>query len=172
MQVEVISIDNENKRIGLSMKRQEPDPWDTIAINYTVGQLVQGMVTKLTKFGAFAQLVDVPEIEGLIHISELSDKRVNHPREVVNEGDKLTLRVVKIDIKNRRLGLSLKKVNSAEYLDLDWSNSPGDERRTTPMPADDEAVSTATLPKTLHPATHPNNEAGERVERCDATRNY
>ena len=64
----------------------------------------------------------MPEIEGLIHISELSDKRVNHPREVVNEGDKLTLRVVKIDIKNRRLGLSLKKVNSAEYLDLDWSN--------------------------------------------------
>ncbi|MEP7293844.1 MAG: S1 RNA-binding domain-containing protein, partial [Chloroflexota bacterium] len=113
VQVEVISIDPENKRIGLSMKRQASDPWDTIAIDYTIGQLVQGMVTKLTKFGAFAQLVDVPEIEGLIHISELSDKRVTHPREVVNESDKLTLRVVKIDIKNRRLGLSLKKVNSA-----------------------------------------------------------
>jgi small subunit ribosomal protein S1 len=125
VKVEVISIDPENKRIGLSMKRQEADPWDTIAINYEVGQLVQGMVTKLTKFGAFAQLVDVPEIEGLIHISELSDKRVTHPREVVNEGDKLTLRVVKIDIKNRRLGLSLKKVNSAEYLDQDWATSFG-----------------------------------------------
>lgn len=124
--VEVISIDPDNKRIGLSMKRQAPDPWDTIAIDYGIGQLVQGMVTKLTKFGAFAQLVDVPEIEGLIHISELSDKRVTHPREVVNEGDKLTLRVVKIDIKNRRLGLSLKKVNSAEYLDLDWSTSAGE----------------------------------------------
>jgi len=121
--VEVISIDPDNKRIGLSMKRQAPDPWDTIAIDYGIGQLVQGMVTKLTKFGAFAQLVDVPEIEGLIHISELSEQRVTHPREVVNEGDKLTLRVVKIDIKNRRLGLSLKKVNSAEYLDLDWSTS-------------------------------------------------
>ena len=136
VRVEVISIDQEHKRIGLSMKRQEPDPWDTIAINYAVGQLVQGSVTKLTKFGAFAQLVDVPEIEGLIHISELSDKRVTHPREVVNEGDKLTLRVVKIDIKNRRLGLSLKKVNSAEYLDLDWSTSTGDE-----IDYSDEAVS-------------------------------
>lgn len=125
VRVEVISIDPENKRIGLSMKRQAPDPWDTIAIDYTIGQLVQAMVTKLTKFGAFAQLVDVPEIEGLIHISELSDKRVTHPREVVNEGDKLTLRVVKIDIENRRLGLSLKKVNSAEYLDLDWASSFG-----------------------------------------------
>ncbi|HVU14151.1 MAG TPA: S1 RNA-binding domain-containing protein [Phototrophicaceae bacterium] len=132
VKVEVISIDKDNKRIGLSMKRQAPDPWDTIAINYEVGQLVQGMVTKLTKFGAFAQLVDVPEIEGLIHISELSDKRVTHPREVVQEGDKLTLRVVKIDIKNRRLGLSLKKVNSAEYLDQDWASSSGDEASAAP----------------------------------------
>ncbi len=122
VKVEVISIDKEHKRIGLSMKRQRPDPWDTIAVSYEVGQLVQGIVTKLTKFGAFVQLVDMPEIEGLIHISELSERRVNTPREVVNENDKLTLRVVKIDVKERRLGLSLKRVNSAEYLDRDWGN--------------------------------------------------
>jgi small subunit ribosomal protein S1 len=122
VKVEVISVDKDNKRIGLSMKRQEPDPWDVVATRYGVGQLVQGEVTKLTKFGAFARLVDIPEVEGLIHISELSDKRVNHPREVVNEGDKMTLRIVKMDIKQRRLGLSLKKVNSAEYMDQDWSN--------------------------------------------------
>lgn len=121
VKVEVISVDPEAKRIGLSIKRQAPDPWDTVATSYAVGQLVQATVTKLTKFGAFAQLVDLPEIEGLIHISELSDKRVTHPREVVEEGDKLTLRIVKMDIKNRRLGLSLKRVNSAEYLDLDWT---------------------------------------------------
>jgi len=126
VRVEVISIDKDNKRIGLSMRQLEADPWDRIATTFTIGQLVQGMVTKLTKFGAFAQLVDLPEIEGLIHISELSDKRVAHPREVVNENDKLTLRVVKIDIKSRRLGLSLKRVNSAEYLDLDWSLSMGE----------------------------------------------
>jgi small subunit ribosomal protein S1 len=123
VKVEVISIDKENKRIGLSMKRQRPDPWDTIAVTYEVGQLVQGIVTKLTKFGAFVQLVDMPEIEGLIHISELSERRVNTPREVVSENDKLTLRVVKIDVKERRLGLSLKRVNSAEYFDQDWGNS-------------------------------------------------
>jgi small subunit ribosomal protein S1 len=119
--VEVISVDPEAKRIGLSMKRQEADPWDTIAINYQVGQLVQGIVTKMTKFGAFVRLVELPEIEGLVHISELSEQRVNHPREVLNEGETVTLRVVKMDIENRRLGLSLKKVNSAEYLDMDWS---------------------------------------------------
>ncbi|MBA3871207.1 MAG: S1 RNA-binding domain-containing protein [Anaerolineae bacterium] len=120
VKAEVISIDPENKRIGLSMKRQEVDPWDTVAINYQIGQLVQGIVTKMTKFGAFVRLVDVPEIEGLVHISELSDQRVAHPREVLQEGETVTLRVVKMDIEDRRLGLSLKKVNSAEYLDIDW----------------------------------------------------
>ncbi len=120
VKVEVISIDPDAKRIGLSMKRQAADPWDTVASSYSVGQLVQGIVTKLTKFGAFIRLVDLPEIEGLVHISELSDNRVTHPREVLNEEETVTLRVVKMDIENRRLGLSLKRVNSAEYLDLDW----------------------------------------------------
>jgi small subunit ribosomal protein S1 len=119
VRVEVISVDPERKRIGLSMKRQEADPWDEVATAYGIGQLVQATITKLTKFGAFARLVDAADIEGLVHISELSDQRVNHPREVVREGEKLTLRVVKVDVKNRRLGLSLKRVNSAEYLDLD-----------------------------------------------------
>jgi small subunit ribosomal protein S1 len=119
VKVEVISVDKDNKRIGLSIKRQLSDPWDDIAIKFRVGQLVQGTVTKLAKFGAFVQLTDFPEIEGLIHISELSDRRVTTPREVVQEGDKLTLRVVKIEVKDRRLGLSLKKVRSAEYLDID-----------------------------------------------------
>jgi len=77
-------------------------------------------VTKLTKFGAFARLVDAPEIEGLIHISELADYRVSHPREVVLVGDVLTLRIVKIDADQRRLGLSLRQVDSAKYMDQDW----------------------------------------------------
>jgi small subunit ribosomal protein S1 len=119
VRVEVISVDRERKRIGLSIKRQEADPWDEVATTYQVGDLVQATITKLTKFGAFARLVDADDIEGLVHISELSEERVNHPRDVVNEDEKLTLRVVKIDVKNRRLGLSLKRVNSAEYLDRD-----------------------------------------------------
>ena len=120
VRVEVISVDPRRKRIGLSIRRQAADPWDTVAIDYKVGQLVQGLVTKLTNFGAFARLVAAPEIEGLIHISELAEQRVTHPREVVSEGETLTLRVVKMDVAERRLGLSLKAVNSAEYLDQDW----------------------------------------------------
>lgn len=120
VEVEVISIKPEAKRIGLSRRRVISDPWDEVATALRRGQLVRGRVTKLTKFGAFARLIDHDAVEGLIHISELSGERVTHPREVVNRGDELVLRIVKIDIKERRLGLSLKSVNSTEYLDLDW----------------------------------------------------
>lgn len=129
VKVEVISVDRDRKRIGLSIKRQEEDPWTTITKRYGIGQLVQGTITKLTKFGAFARLVDEPEIEGLIHISELADHRVNHPRDVVNEGDVLTLRVVKIDQDERRMGLSLKRVDSPDYIE-------GDFRRATRPPGE------------------------------------
>src|SRR6185436_6873579 len=128
VEVEVISIDRERKRIGLSIKRREEDPWVVISRQYEIGQLVQGTITKLTKFGAFARLVDNPEIEGLIHISELANHRVIHPKEVVNEGESLALRVVKIDPEQRRMGLSLKRVSSPEYLDTDY------RRATEPEP--------------------------------------
>ncbi len=120
IEVEVISVNPDAKRIGLSRKRVISDPWDEVATALRRGQLVRGTVTKLTKFGAFARLTDYDAIEGLIHISELSGERVSHPREVVKRGDELVLRIVKIDLKERRLGLSLKSVNSTEFLDLDW----------------------------------------------------
>lgn len=120
VEVEVISINADAKRIGLSRRRVLSDPWDEVAGALRRGQLVRGRVTKLTKFGAFARLIDNDAVEGLIHISELSGERVSHPREVVKRGEELALRIVKIDIKERRLGLSLKSVNSTEYLDLDW----------------------------------------------------
>lgn len=136
VEVQVISIDRDRKRIGLSMKRQEEDPWENVVRSYHVGQLVQATVTKLTKFGAFARLLDAPEIEGLIHISELADYRVSHPREVVLVGDVLTLRIVKIDSDQRRLGLSLRQVDSAKFMDQDWQAI--DEEIEPPTSPDDE----------------------------------
>ena len=118
--VKVISVDRERRRIGLSMKQLEEDPWDALVRTHQVGQLVQGTITKLTKFGAFARLVGNEEIEGLIHISEFADTRVAHPRDVVAVGDVLTLRIVKFDPVQRRLGLSIKEVDSPRYADLDW----------------------------------------------------
>lgn len=130
VKVKVISLDRDRRRIGLSMKSLEEDPWEAVVRKFQVGQLVKGTVTKLTKFGAFACLDDAPEIEGLVHISELSDHRVGHPREVVNEGETLTLRIVKIDRTQRRMGLSLKQVDAIDYLEIDlatYDTDSGDD---------------------------------------------
>jgi small subunit ribosomal protein S1 len=119
VQVQVISIDHDQKRIGLSIRRLQEDPWIKKVDNLREGQLVEGAVTHLTKFGAFARLGE-DDLEGLIHISELSENRIEHPKEVTSEGDVLTLRIIKIDRERHRIGLSLRKVDSAAYADLDW----------------------------------------------------
>jgi small subunit ribosomal protein S1 len=133
VKVKVLNVDRERRRIGLSLKRLESDPWSTVSERYHIDQLVEGTVTKLVKFGAFARIFD-DDIEGLIHLSELSDERITHPREVVQEGDVRTLRVIRIDPERRRIGLSLKRVASDDYLDeVDW----GDEY-DRPLPYDQD----------------------------------
>ena len=116
----MINVDPERKRIGLSLKRLEDDPWSSIDVRYKIGQLVEGTITKLAKFGAFARVKGDEEVEGLIHISELAEGHVNHPKEVVHEGQLVTLRIIRIDSQERRLGLSLKRVAKGEYADADW----------------------------------------------------
>jgi small subunit ribosomal protein S1 len=116
--VKVISIDRDRKRIGLSIRQLQRDPWMEKIGELKEGMLIEGTITHLTKFGAFARIGD--DIEGLIHVSELSDQRVNHPKEVVKEGDAVTLRIIKIDEERHRVGLSLRKVYSPDYADLDW----------------------------------------------------
>jgi len=118
VKVKVINIDREKKRIGLSIRQLKDDPWMNMVKDYQVGQLVEGVITRLAKFGAFARLSD--EIEGLIHISEISEKRIEHPREVLKEGESVTLRIIKIDPDNHRIGLSMRKVESMAYADMDW----------------------------------------------------
>ena len=118
VKVKVIAVDQERKRIGLSIRQLQPDPWVVKVSNLQEGQLVEGTITHLTKFGAFARLDE--DLEGLIHISELSDQRINHPKEVVKEGDVVTLRVIKIDAERRRIGLSIRKVESMAYANLDY----------------------------------------------------
>jgi predicted RNA-binding protein with RPS1 domain len=128
VQVKILGVDPERKRISLSIRELESNPWNEIMEGFQEGQLVEGTITKLTKFGAFASLAGAEEfeIEGLIHISELSDARVEHPREVVQEGQILTLRLIKIDSERKRLGLSLKKVASPEYAEIDWQTAAQD----------------------------------------------
>ena len=111
--VMVLRVDAEQKKIALSLKRLQPEPWETIEERYEVGGIVDGVVTKLTDFGAFARVEDA--VEGLIHISELTTRIINHPREVVREGDAVRLKVLRIEPERRRLGLSLKQAEPEEF---------------------------------------------------------
>lgn len=119
VKVAVLSVDQDKQRIALSIKRLQPDPWTLIEEIYQVGQLLSASITRLTKFGAFARLNDDYQLEGLIHISELSEDRVEHPREVVKTGDKVNVRIIRVDADQRQLGLSLKQVASEKFMEAD-----------------------------------------------------
>jgi len=125
VEVKVISVDRERRRIGLSLRQLQPEPWSVIHENYAIGQIVEGVITRLTSFGAFARIDDT--IEGLIHISELSDHRINHPKEVVKEGQRVRLRIIKIEPEKRRMGLSLKRVAEEQYAVVDWAPAEEEE---------------------------------------------
>jgi small subunit ribosomal protein S1 len=110
--VEVISVDREQGRVALSIKRLLPDPWKTVPERYIPGAWVPCKITHVANFGAFASLEE--GVEGLIHVSELADGPFSHPRNVVNEGDELTARVISVNVSTRRLALSLRKLEFAE----------------------------------------------------------
>jgi small subunit ribosomal protein S1 len=104
--VYVLDIERDAGRIALSLKRLNPDPWATVTQRYFVGQMVEGTITNVVDFGAFACIED--GLEGLIHVSELAEGHFLHPRNVVSEGQRVSARVLSIDSQARRLGLSLR----------------------------------------------------------------
>jgi small subunit ribosomal protein S1 len=118
VKVKVINVDRDKKRIGLSLRALSDDPWRSKIEKFSVGQLVEGIITRLTKFGAFARLEG--DVEGLIHISEISETRIEHPKEALKEGEVVALRIIRIDPEQHRIGLSLRKVDSAAFADKDF----------------------------------------------------
>ena len=125
VKVQVLSVDHERQRVALSMKRLEADPWTRIDELYRVGQLVEAEITRLTKFGAFARVNDDYQLEGLIHISELAEDRVEQVRDVVKPNDKITVRIIRLDAKQRQVGLSLRQVASDKYIEEDLALMSG-----------------------------------------------
>ncbi|MEM8529906.1 MAG: 30S ribosomal protein S1 [Chloroflexota bacterium] len=107
VKVQVLGIDNDRKRIALSIKRTQEEPWLTVSERYQLGQMVEATVTQLASFGAFARIED--GIEGLIHVSEMGDDRIQHPREVVQEGAQVQVRIIRIDPVRKRIGLSMRQ---------------------------------------------------------------
>ena len=127
----VLKIDQEAKKIALSVRRAQPERWEEIVSQYREGQIVPGLITKLAPFGAFVRLEG--PIEGLIHISELVDRRINHPKEVVEEGDVVPVKIVRIEYERHRLGLSLRQARERAEED-GWAFS--DSGTPTAVPQD------------------------------------
>jgi small subunit ribosomal protein S1 len=112
IECKVLSVDQERRRIALGLKQMDDDPWSTdIPNRYQQGQLVKGKVTKITNFGVFVGLED--GLEGLLHISELAEHKVENPQEVVNVGDEIEVKVLRVDTEERKIGLSRKRVDWA-----------------------------------------------------------
>ena len=168
IKVKVISIDTERKRIGLSIRRLKDDPWDDQVAELTEGLLVEGRITRLTNFGAFARLIleDAEgDLEGLIHISEISEQRIEHPKEVLKEGDVVTLRIIKIEGDTHRIGLSMRRVDSPAYTDLDWKTLT--DELTAEELTEADAAEDADKIEEETPAEEPQAEAKE-VETPEA----
>lgn len=127
VQVYILSVDNERKRIALSIKRTQNEPWTTVSERYQLGQIVTGTITQLASFGAFARIED--GIEGLIHVSEMGDGRAQHPREVVQEGQEIQARIIRIDPQRKRMGLSMRQASE------DATPTPTDDTSESPEEA-------------------------------------
>jgi small subunit ribosomal protein S1 len=121
----IISVDQEQKRVALSLKRLSPDPWATVEKRYRVGQMIKGEVTNVVSFGAFVRVED--GLEGLIHVSELAEGSFLHPRNVVQEGDVVVAHILNIDSVQRRMGLSLRRKGQSR-LPFSPSSAPDNYR--------------------------------------------
>jgi small subunit ribosomal protein S1 len=119
--VEVLDIDLDRERVSLSLKATQEDPWRQFARTHAIGQVVPGKVTKLVPFGAFVRVQD--GIEGLVHISELAERHVEIPEQVVNVGDELLVKVIDIDLERRRISLSLKQANEGALAEENFDPS-------------------------------------------------
>jgi len=106
--VKVLDIDRDRQRISLGLKQTQEDPWQRVMDTYSVGDVLEGKVTKVVSFGAFVEILD--GVEGLVHISELAQHHVENPREVVSQGDSVKAKIIEVDAERRRLSLSLKRV--------------------------------------------------------------
>ncbi|MDQ3328991.1 MAG: 30S ribosomal protein S1, partial [Chloroflexota bacterium] len=141
LEVMVLNVDREHRKIALSSKRTQPEPWSTALDRYELGQMVSGTVTQVAPFGAFVRLED--GIEGLVHVSELSDTQVSSPSAVVKEGDVLQLKVIRIDTQRKRIGLSLRQAMDELGLDqyTDAQAATTEETAVPETPSDSAVVS-------------------------------
>ena len=159
LDVYVLRIDRETMKIALSLRRLQPEPWETIFERYQVGDVVDATVTKIANFGAFARLED--SIEGLIHITELSEAVITNPNEVVSEGQEIKVKILKIEMERKRLGLSLKQTSETLPSEGYISEAPVEEL-TVPEETEGDVVIEDSIPSS--DVTEIENEETETAE--------
>jgi small subunit ribosomal protein S1 len=123
----VLEVDMDNRRISLGLKQTEPDPWTTLAERYAIGSVIAGRVRNLTDFGAF---IEVEEgIDGLVHVSDISARRIKHPSEVLKKGERVEAVILNIDTDNHRLSLGIKQLQPDVWETFFATHRPGDTVR-------------------------------------------
>ena len=148
VEIEVLDIDLERERVSLSLKATQEDPWKEFERKYNAGEVIEGEVTKLVPFGAFVRVAE--DIEGLVHISELSDAHVETAEEVVSVGDRVRVKVVDVDVSRRRISLSMRRVEGDAIITPEFEPEP-----------DEVVPESAPEPQTEAP---PEDEAGAEAE--------
>jgi len=128
----VLDVDRDRQRISLGLKQTQTDPWQKVIDECSQNDVVTGRITKVVTFGAFAEIVS--GVEGLIHISELAEHHVENPREVVNQGDAVNVKIIEIDAERRRLSLSLRRVEPGEPVKTIDLGLAGASVSTVPVP--------------------------------------
>lgn len=151
VKVMVVEIDRDRERIGLSLRKLQDNPWDTIDQRYTLGQLVSGPVTNVAPFGAFVQIEEA--VEGLIHASELDVDPQVQPRDVLQPGQQVTAKVISLDRQRQRMGLSLRRMNETE--------KPADEDAEGEQPVATDEANAPVEPTEATETTEPTEPAAE-----------
>jgi small subunit ribosomal protein S1 len=139
----VLQVDQEKKRVALGLRQLSPDPWqDDIPRKFSIGTTVKGKVTKITNFGVFVELA--PDLEGLLHVSELTDSKVESPEEVVKAGQEIEVKVLRVDPTDRKIGLTMVDRAGAPTAadageDLSRDRKPPKKRAASEEPAEEES---------------------------------
>ena len=157
----VLNVDQERKRIALGLKQMNNDPWEgDIPGRYKPGEVKKGKVTKLTNFGVFVELE--PGLEGLLHISELADHKVESPEDVVKVGDEIEVKVLRVDAADRKIGLSRKQLHMA---DEGGGRGRGRAPKAETPPSSDQSVSCAAAPARPAVNCSPSRQTSKRSNR-------
>jgi small subunit ribosomal protein S1 len=163
VEVFILRLDAEGKRIGLSLKRLQENPWAAVEELYHIGQLVEGVVSRVTQFGAFVSLD--PGIEALLHTSQIADPMPEDPSLVVHEGQRLVMRVISIEADKQRLGLSLKEVSDEDK--ARWQQAKLDAEASQATDADEVVAEVDEAVEDAVEADEADEQAAASVEAAD-----